>query len=171
MAAHSQHGSHDSTPAGAAAPPNPGHAGHYRRFAAMLLVSFVAMYFLMYAMVDGLDNVYASWNQVYMAGVMTAAMLVIELALMWSMYPNRSLNIALLAVGLIAGLGCWFGIREQAAIDDSQFLRSMIPHHAGAILMCGEAKIVDPEIQALCRQIIASQEAEIAQMKSLLDER
>ena len=171
MAVHSQHGPHDSARAGARTPTAPGHSGHYRRFAAMLLVSFVAMYFLMYAMVDGLGNVYASWNQVYMAGVMTAAMLVIELALMWSMYPNRSLNIALLAVGLIAGLGCWFGIREQAAIDDSQFLRSMIPHHAGAILMCGEAKIVDPEIQALCRQIIASQEAEIAQMKSLLDER
>ena len=171
MAEHQNHGSHQSSAPAATTEMRGKHGAHYQRFAAMLAVSFVAMYFLMYAMVDRLENVYASWNQVYMAGVMTAAMLVIELALMWSMYPNRPLNIALLAVGLIAGLGCWFGIREQAAIDDSQFLRSMIPHHAGAILMCGEAKIVDPEIQALCRQIIASQEAEIAQMKSLLDER
>ena len=168
MAAHSQHGSHDSTPAGAAAPPNPGHAGQYRRFAAMLLVSFVAMYFLMYAMVDGLDNVYASWNQVYMAGVMTAAMLVIELALMWSMYPDRKLNLVLLGVGLALGVGCWWGIREQAAIGDAQFLRSMIPHHAGAILMCEEADLSDAELRKLCGQILAAQRTEIAQMKALL---
>ena len=47
----------------------------------------------------------------------------------------------------------------------------MIPHHAGAILMCQEAKLADPEIQALCGQIIVAQEAEIAQMKALLDKR
>ena len=170
MAAHSRHGSHDPAPAGASAPTGSAHKGHYRRFAAMLLVSFVAMYFLMYAMVDGLDNVYASWNQVYMAGVMTAAMLVIELALMWSMYPDRRRNLGLLAIGLVVGLGCWWGIREQGAIRDAQFLRSMIPHHAGAILMCEEADLSAPELRALCGQIVAAQRTEIAQMQELLDQ-
>ena len=171
MAVHSQHGPHDSARAGARTPTAPGHSGHYRRFAAMLLGSFVAMYFLMYAMVDGLDNVYASWNQVYMAGVMTAAMLVIELALMWSMYPDRKLNLVLLGIGFALGVGCWWGIREQAAIGDSQFLRSMIPHHAGAILMCEEADLSDAELRTLCGQIIEAQRTEIAQMKELLDQR
>ena len=173
MAEHSSHASHAAGQSHApAASANP-HGQHhpYRRFAAMLAVSFVAMYFLMYAMVDRLDHVYASWNQVYRAGVMTAAMLVVELLLMGSMYPSRRLNAGLLAIGLAAGLGCWAGIRTQAGIGDSQFLRSMIPHHAGAILMCQEAKLADPEIQALCGQIIVAQEAEIAQMKALLDKR
>ena len=170
MSEHANHGSHAShAPADKAS--QGGHAGHYRRFVAMLAVSFVAMYFLMYAMVDRTENVYASWNQVYMAGVMTAAMLVIELALMWSMYPDRKLNAVLLAAGFVVGLGCWFGIREQAAIDDAQFLRSMIPHHAGAILMCEEADVTDQRVTALCAGIIASQQQEIAEMKALLEER
>lgn len=45
----------------------------------------------------------------------------------------------------------------------------MIPHHSGAVLMCKEATISDPEIKALCVGIIQSQEAEIAQMKALLE--
>jgi uncharacterized protein (DUF305 family) len=45
----------------------------------------------------------------------------------------------------------------------------MIPHHAGAVLMCQHAPIQDSEIQELCDTIIASQEAEIEQMKVILD--
>jgi uncharacterized protein (DUF305 family) len=44
----------------------------------------------------------------------------------------------------------------------------MIPHHAGAILMCEEAPVIDPEIQMLCRTIISGQQAEIDQMKAKL---
>jgi hypothetical protein len=145
------------------------HGDHYLRLGLMMLVSFVAMYWLMYAMVDRAGNVFASWNQVYMAGVMTGAMLVIELALMWRMYPKQQANVALLAIGIVITAACWFGIREQAGIGDRQFLRSMIPHHAGAILMCEEAQLTDPEVRALCAGIISGQEAEIAQMKALLE--
>jgi hypothetical protein len=40
----------------------------------MTVLSFGAMYGLMYAMVNSADNVLASFNQFYMAGLMTAAM-------------------------------------------------------------------------------------------------
>ena len=90
---------------------------------------FVATYALMYAMVDRFANVYSNLNQVYMAGLMTAPMVLIELAVM----------------------------------------RSMIPHHAGAILMCEEAPIASPEIRKLCTEIIEGQRREIAQMKALLE--
>jgi uncharacterized protein (DUF305 family) len=30
----------------------------------------------------------------------------------------------------------------------------MIPHHAGAMLMCEEAVLSDPELRRLCQQII-----------------
>ena len=142
---------------------------HYGRLALMLGASFVAMYILMYAMVDRLENVFHSFNQFYMAGLMTAAMLVIELALMGGMYHNKKLNAALWVVGLVALAGFWILIRQQTAISDRQFLRSMIPHHAGAILMCEQAPIRDSQIFQLCEEIKASQRAEIAQMKSLLE--
>jgi uncharacterized protein (DUF305 family) len=44
----------------------------------------------------------------------------------------------------------------------------MIPHHSGAILMCEQAKLVDPELIALCRDIVQGQSKEIAQMKAIL---
>ena len=59
-------------------------------------------------------------------------------------------------------------MRTQAGVGDRQFLRSMIPHHSGAILMCEQASLTDPEIVALCRDIVESQQAEIATMQALL---
>jgi hypothetical protein len=46
----------------------------------------------------------------------------------------------------------------------------LIPHHAGAILMCEQASLQDTEIKELCQTIISSQQAEIDQMKATLSE-
>jgi hypothetical protein len=105
----------------------------------MTVLHFVAMYILMYAMVNALENVFNSWNQVYMAGLMTASMVLIELPLMSAMYESKRLNAVIMAVGAAALIGFFVLIRQQTAIADGQFLRSMIPHHAGAILMCEQA--------------------------------
>lgn len=144
--------------------------GTYLRLAWMAGLSFVAMYFLMYAMVDRYASVYASINQVYMAGLMAAPMVAIELLVMAAMYRDRRLNAILIAASLGLTLLCWVLIRTQTGVGDRQFLRSMIPHHSGAILMCGKAKITDPELQSLCTQIIDSQKAEIELMKRMLEQ-
>jgi uncharacterized protein (DUF305 family) len=142
---------------------------HYRRLLLMALLSFAAMYVLMYAMVDRFANVYSNFNQFYMAGLMAAPMVVIELALMGAMYSEKRKNVLIMAVSLAALVVFWVFIREQTAITDRQFLRSMIPHHASAILMCQEASIRDPEIKEICRAIVSSQQAEIDQMKVILN--
>ena len=145
------------------------HRRHYVHMGIMTILMFIAMYALMYAMVDRFANVYSNLNQVYMAGLMTAPMVLIELAVMRSMYEDRRLNVAIVAASIVVGLGCWFGIREQVGIGNVQFLRSMIPHHAGAILMCEQAPLTSPEIGRLCTEIIANQRKEIAEMKALLE--
>ena len=144
------------------------HKGHYGRLIAMVALSFIAMYILMYAMVDAFGNVYNSVNQAYMAGLMAAPMLLIELALMWFMYPNKRLNVGLSAAAAVIAVLCWVGIRQQAGVTDQQFLRSMIPHHAGAVLMCTRNRLRDPDLQQLCREIVSSQQEEIARMKAKL---
>jgi uncharacterized protein (DUF305 family) len=142
----------------------------YRRLLAMAALSFVSMYILMYAMVNAMGNVYLSLNQFYMAALMTAPMVAIELALMGAMYPNRKWNALILAASIAAGLIAFVLIRQQAAISDKEFLRSMIPHHAGAILMCNQADLQEPQIQELCQGIVSGQQAEIDLMKAALAE-
>lgn len=44
----------------------------------------------------------------------------------------------------------------------------MIPHHSGALLMCGQASITDAELKKLCTEIIEGQQKEIEQMKAIL---
>ncbi|HQU85541.1 MAG TPA: DUF305 domain-containing protein [Pyrinomonadaceae bacterium] len=141
---------------------------HYLIFLLMIVLMFISMYVLMYAMVNSFANVFSNYNQFYMAGLMTAPMVIIEMVLMGGMYRNKKLNLAIIGVSVIALLGFWFLIREQTAINDRQFLKSMIPHHAGAILMCQEAELTDPEIKQLCGEIIKAQEIEIQQMKEKL---
>ena len=141
---------------------------HYGRLAAMAVLSFLAMYALMYAMVDDARNVYANLNQFYMAGLMTAPMVLFELVLMRGMYRNRRANMAIAAISAAALVLLFVLLRQQTAVSDRQFLQSMIPHHGGAVLMCEKAQLRDAEIRALCDKIIAGQEAEIQQMKDKL---
>lgn len=144
--------------------------GHYGRLLLMTVLSFVAMFILMYAMVDRIANVYINSNQAYMAGLMAAPMVVIEMVLMRSMYPDAKLNAAIVSVAVLIMALCWAAIRQQGAISDRQFLRSMIPHHAGAVLMCEQNKLKKPELVRLCQEIVSSQKAEIALMKSELQQ-
>jgi drug/metabolite transporter (DMT)-like permease len=141
---------------------------HYGLLLLMAVLSFGAMYALMYAMVDRFENVVPNWNQLYMAGLMTAPMVVIELLVMRFMYPSRKMNAIAFGLSLLLGVGCFLAIRRQAGIGDEQFLKSMIPHHASALLMCEEAALTDPEIEALCKKIRAGQQAEIDQMRTIL---
>ena len=142
----------------------------YKKLLLMVLLSFVAMYVLMYSMVNTFSNAIPNVNQFYMAGLMTMPMVIIELAIMGGMYLKKKLNAAILAASFIALIGFFLCIRYQVGVSDKQFLKGMIPHHAAAILMAGKANIKDPEIKKLTEQIILSQQAEIEQMKAKLKE-
>jgi hypothetical protein len=140
----------------------------YRNLLFMAILSFLIMFALMYAMVDRFANIYANLNQAYMAALMAAPMVLIELLFMSAMYRKPAWNILIAALGLLVLVSCYVLIRTQGGIGDKQFLQSMIPHHAGAILMCEQAALTDPEVIDLCRRIRASQESEIAEMKAKL---
>ena len=142
----------------------------YKKLLIMAVLSFMSMYILMYAMVNVLANAIPNINQFYMAGLMTAPMVIIEIALMSSMYMDKKLNTIIIAASSIVLLTFFVLIRQQSAVSDKQFLKSMIPHHASAILMCEKASLHDSEIKELCKAIISGQQAEIDQMKAKLIE-
>lgn len=141
----------------------------YVMLAINLGLSLLVMYLAMFAMIWSWGEFIQNVNFFYMALVMWAPMGAIMLATMGGMYRNRKLNAALyMAFAAIVALSL-LGIRQQSLVGDEQFLRSMIPHHSGAILMCEEAKLTDPEIRKLCGEIIQAQKEEIAQMKRIMD--
>ena len=148
------------------------HAGHsklaYPLFALNMLLSFLAMYFLMFTMVDTWGDFFNNLNMGYMALTMLAPMGILMLVLMRGMYPNRMLNTVLYLGFTLVFVLALVGIRTQTPIGDAQFIRSMIPHHSGAILMCREADITDTELRTLCDNIEQGQRQEIEQMKAIL---
>jgi hypothetical protein len=88
----------------------------------LTVLSFVSMYVLMYAMVNVFANVYNNINQIYMACLMTA-MVVIELVVMRGMYDDRRWNAVIMAAATLVGIACFAVIRQQTAVTDRQFLR------------------------------------------------
>lgn len=58
--------------------------------------------------------------------------------------------------------------RDQLLIDDTAFMRSMIPHHSIAINNARKASISDPRVRELADEIIEAQVREIAEMKLLI---
>lgn len=142
--------------------------GSYPKFGLELAIDFMIMYFVMYTMIASLDHLYLNIGNAYMTMMMVAPMALLMLFFMRSMYPSRRANLVLaLAAVAVFAIG-FVGMRSQLAVGDAQFLRSMIPHHSGAILMCERASLTDPEITSLCREIVDAQRREIATMQGIL---
>jgi len=144
---------------------------HYRMLAVNIIVSTVIMYLLMFEMIWSFGEFFNNLNMFYMALTMAMPMGILMLLLMGSMYQDRKLNIVLYAVfGSLFVIAFW-EVRAQGLIGDRQFVRSMIPHHAGAVLMCNRASFKDAEIRELCfgpNGIVQSQTREIKQMEAIL---
>jgi len=140
----------------------------YRMLGVNLMMSQFIMYIAMFAMIWSWGEFIQNINFFYMALVMWAPMATVMLLTMKPMYPDARLNALLYAAFAVVFVLSFAGIRAQALVGDKQFLRSMIPHHSGAVLMCSEAEIRDPEIKDLCGRIIKSQTEEIDEMKAIL---
>lgn len=141
--------------------------GPYTHFILLMGIHFVVMFAVMYTMVDTFADVFLNLNQVYMTGMMVAPMAVLMIMHM-KMNRDKTKNTAIYVGSVILFVALFAFMRQQTFIGDRQFVRSMIPHHSGAVLMCEEASLTDPEIKDLCSKIIEGQKAEIEQMKRIL---
>lgn len=142
----------------------------YTTLAKSIGIHFFVMYGLSYFIIDQFSHAYlVSSRPLYMAVAMVAPMVFLMVLFMRDMLPNKSLNKALLVGSALVFVLAIVGARSQFGVGNQLFLKSMIPHHSGAITTCQEADITDPEIQELCREIVETQEREIAQMQDILE--
>ena len=144
---------------------------HYGMLAVNLILSAIVMYLAMFTMIWSFADFFNNLNMVYMALIMWAPMGILMIITMASMFMDKKLNIILyVAFAVILALA-FFAMREQTLVGDRQFVRAMIPHHSGAILMCNRASIRDQEIRDICFKpggIVESQERVIKQMNAIL---
>ncbi|MDT0161389.1 DUF305 domain-containing protein [Bacillus sp. AG4(2022)] len=143
---------------------------HYGRFGLMIAVSTVIMFGLMYLNVFQLDHIFYSETRVYMALIMGSAMAIVMLLFMWNMYKNKKLNYLILAgSAVVFAVSLWL-VRSQATIEDTAWMKAMIPHHSIAILTSERASISDPRVKKLSEDIIEAQRREIEEMKKLIED-
>ena len=142
----------------------------YVKFGIMIATSTFLMYWLMFLNVFQLDHIFYSETRVYMALIMGSIMAIVMMLFMWPMYKNKKINTAILAgSAVVFALSLWL-VRSQVLIEDSGWMKAMIPHHSIAILTSERANISDPRVRKLADEIIEAQRKEIAEMKSLLEE-
>lgn len=141
----------------------------YRKLGLAVGINTVIMFFLTYTLIDKLSHFYPNINRFYMAIIMAAPMVLVMIVVMRSMYTDRRLNTVLAAGALLVFSGTLLIARSQVGVGDDQFLRSMIPHHSSAILMCENPNLTDEDVLRLCDEIIAAQKEEITQMETILD--
>lgn len=140
----------------------------YARFAAMIVVSTVVMFGLMYLNTFALDHIFYSQTRTWMALVMGAVMAIIMLGFMWGMYQNKAANIAIVGAALVVFAGSLWLVRSQQTVFDVSYMEAMIPHHSIAVLTSERAHIRDPRVRRLADGIIEAQVREIREMKRLI---
>jgi len=142
----------------------------YIRFGAMIFISTLVMFGLMYLNTYALDHMFFSQTRAWMAVVMGATMAVIMLLFMLAMYRNARANAAILAASVVAFAAALWLVRSQETVDDGSYLRAMIPHHSIAIMTSERAHIRDARVRELADGIIEAQVREIGQMERLIAE-
>ena len=140
------------------------------RYAWMIATSTFIMFFLMYQLVYETDHLMFSVNRLIAALVMGSTMAVVMLAFMWSMYEGKGIRVAVLVGAALLGVIFLSVNRAQSLVNDTRFMKAMIPHHSIAINNSEKADIRDPRVRRLADEIIASQVREIREMKLLLDD-
>lgn len=141
----------------------------YARFSAMIAVSTIIMYALMYLNTFALDHVWFSQTRVWIALLMGAAvMAVVMLAFKWGMYPNRKANITIVLGAIAVFAVSLFLVRSQETVDDVSCMKAMTPHHSIAVMTSGRAHIRDPRVRKLADGILQTQVREIGEMKDLI---
>jgi len=80
------------------------------------------------------------------------------------------INILVFCIGIVLSICISALLRQQLLVDDTQWLRRMIPHHSTALTTSHKIynKTNNPELKQLAKEIIETQEKEIRLMKSML---
>src|SRR4051812_6270419 len=87
----------------------------YKKFFAMMGISFIIMYWIMFLNVDEVSHIYLSTTRIYMSLLMVSAMAVVMMLMMGTMYSNKRLNTGIVTSGIVVFGLVLAGLRTQTA--------------------------------------------------------
>jgi Ca2+/Na+ antiporter len=131
--------------------------------------SFIVQYFLMPPiMVNKMIYIRNNIGKTYLAVIMGLFMVLIEVMMHDHKYNVLSVNLYVILLALLSVLTYLY--RKQIAIDDKQYLESMIENHSIALLQSEEIlnKTDNYDVAKVAKKIIQSQNDEIEFMNNLL---
>jgi len=139
----------------------------------MFVGSFVIQYYFMSSiMSNSFSNITNSVGKLYLALIMGLSMVILEMLMMqqWDLMPG-----VLIVLFFLLSITVYL-YKNQAFIDEHQYLSEMIEHHSMALLTSRKLlekansgkQAVRSEVINLANNIAVAQEAEINQMKRLL---
>ena len=142
----------------------------YLRFAAMILTGMVVMYWVMFVGSWEWSHVQWSQSRMFMALTMGGTMGLVMLAWMLNMYQKTTANIIVVAVSLLLIVVGVVLDRSQMTVDDSAFMKAMIPHHSLAITRSERFDSDDVRVCELAVAISEAQRREILEMDWLIED-
>jgi hypothetical protein len=142
----------------------------YLRFGAMILTAMVLMYGVMFVSTYEWSHIRFSQSRMFMALTMGGTMGLVMLGWMLNMYKNMKGNIAIVAASLLLlGFGVFLD-RSQTTVQDTAWMKAMIPHHSMAITRSERAEISDVRVCELAVSISEAQRREIDEMDWLIED-
>jgi hypothetical protein len=151
-----------------------GHSGMsklmYLRFGAMILTGMVVMYWVMFLGSWEWSHVRWSQSRMFMALTMGGTMGLVMLAWMLNMYRNTMANVIVVGLSLLLFTVGIALDRSQTTVDDTAFLKAMIPHHSLAITRSERFNVDDVRVCELAVAISEAQRREILEMDWLIDD-
>jgi len=134
----------------------------------MFVGSFIVQYFLMPPiMVNKYSYVTNNIGKAYLATIMGIYMVMLEIMMRDHQYHVLSINWYVILFGLLSIVIYLY--RKQIAINDKQYLESMIEHHSMAIFQSEEIlkKTDNYDVTKLAKNIIEKQTDELRSMQNL----
>ena len=142
----------------------------YVRFAAMILTGMVVMYWVMFVGSWEWSHVRWSQSRMFMALTMGGTMGLVMLAWMLNMYRKTAANIIVVGVSVLLLVVGIVLDRSQATVDDTAFMKAMIPHHSLAITRSERFDNDDVRVCELAVAISEAQRREILEMDWLIED-
>lgn len=90
------------------------------------------------------------------------------LLFMQKMHSDKRRNGFVITGSISVFIAALLMVRSQTFVDDTLWMKAMVPHHSIAIMVSERATSKDPRVRQLADSIIAAQNREIGRMKTMI---